>query len=95
MSIKLFAWLSSGQYLACVEHIALYSVSAAGGAQFCISCAQIDIMGGGNGMLGLLVASLGAYKATGPGLLIDIYHHIICLLFDFLVLVELRKAVIV
>jgi hypothetical protein len=70
-----------------MEHIALHSASAVGGAQICISCTQIDVTGGGSGTPGRLVAF--------PGLMIDIYYPVVCLLFDFPVLVELRDVVIV
>jgi len=66
----------SGDYLFRVEHIALHSASAAGGAQFYISCGQITVTGGGSGTPSPLVAFPGAYKATDPGLLIDIYYPV-------------------
>ena len=78
VSFQLPAALPSGQYLARVEHIALHSASTSGGAQFYISCAQISVTGGGNGTPGPLVAFPGAYKATDPGLLIDIYYPVVC-----------------
>jgi hypothetical protein len=59
----------SGKYLVRVESIALHQAQAAGGAQFYLSCAQVEITGGGNGTPGPLVAFPGAYKATDAGLL--------------------------
>ena len=61
----------------------MHSASAAGGAQFYISCGQINVTGGGSGNPGPLVAFPGAYKATDPGLMINIYYPIVS--FDFVI----------
>ncbi|OTA69985.1 lytic polysaccharide monooxygenase [Hypoxylon sp. EC38] len=58
----------SGKYLVRVESIALHQAQSVGGAQMYLSCAQVDVTGGGNGTPGPLVAFPGAYKATDPGL---------------------------
>jgi hypothetical protein len=63
----------AGEYLLRIEHIALHQASQVNGAQFYISCAQIKVTGGGNGTPGPLVAFPGAYKATDPGIKINIY----------------------
>ncbi|KAL5383847.1 hypothetical protein DPSP01_005647 [Paraphaeosphaeria sporulosa] len=68
--------LPSGEYLFRVEHIALHSAGSAGGAQFYISCAQVKVTNGGNGTPGPLVSFPGAYKATDPGILINIYYPV-------------------
>ncbi|KAH7306094.1 fungal cellulose binding domain-containing protein [Rhexocercosporidium sp. MPI-PUGE-AT-0058] len=68
--------LPSGEYLVRAEHIALHSAGSSGGAQFYISCAQINVTGGGAGTPGPLVAFPGAYKATDPGIMINIYYPI-------------------
>jgi hypothetical protein len=47
-----------------------------GGAQFYLSCAQLTVTGGGSATPGPLVAFPGAYAATDPGLLIDIYYPV-------------------
>ncbi|CZR67518.1 related to cellulose binding protein CEL1 [Phialocephala subalpina] len=73
-SVKLPASLPSGEYLIRAEHIALHSASSSGGAQFYISCGQINVTGGGAGTPGPLVAFPGAYKATDPGIMINIYY---------------------
>ena len=66
--------LESGDYLFRIEHVALHSASAAGGAQFYISCAQLTVTGGSGGKKPTdLVSFPGAYKATDPGLMINIY----------------------
>lgn len=59
------------------EHIALHSAGSSGGAQFYISCAQINVTGGGAGTPGPLVAFPGAYKPTDPGIMINIYYPIV------------------
>jgi hypothetical protein len=76
VSIPIPKSMPSGEYLFRVEHIALHSASSAGGAQFYISCAQLKVTGGGNGNPGPLVSFPGAYKATDPGIQINIYYPI-------------------
>ena len=68
--------LPSGDYLLRAENIAIHAASSANGAQFYISCAQITVTGGGSGTPGPTVSLPGAYKATDPGLLINIYYPI-------------------
>jgi len=68
--------LPSGEYLFRVEHIALHSAGSTGGAQFYISCAQVKVTGGGSGSPSPLVSFPGAYKATDPGILINIYYPV-------------------
>jgi len=75
-SVKLPASLPSGEYLIRVEHIALHSASSSGGAQFYLSCGQINVTGGGAGTPSPLVAFPGAYKATDPGIMINIYYPV-------------------
>ncbi|KAI1393861.1 glycoside hydrolase family 61 protein [Hypoxylon trugodes] len=68
--------LAEGDYLFRIEHVALHSASAAGGAQFYISCAQVHVSGGsGSAQPKDLVSFPGAYKATDPGLMINIYNN--------------------
>ncbi|KAF3920656.1 Endoglucanase-7 [Orbilia brochopaga] len=76
VSVKIPSCIPSGQYLLRVEHIALHSASSAGGAQIYIACGQINVTGGGSKAGSPLVAFPGAYKATDPGLLINIYWPI-------------------
>lgn len=66
--------LPSGQYLVRVESIGLHEAQTAGGAQFYLSCGQIEVTGGGNGIPEPLVAFPGAYQPTDPGILIDIWN---------------------
>ncbi|KAI0883430.1 glycoside hydrolase family 61 protein [Annulohypoxylon maeteangense] len=68
--------LADGEYLFRIEHVALHSASAAGGAQFYISCAQVRVSGGsGSAQPKELVSFPGAYKATDPGIMINIYNN--------------------
>ncbi|KAF5384058.1 hypothetical protein D9615_003146 [Tricholomella constricta] len=68
--------LSSGQYLVRIESIALHGAGSAGGAQFYISCGQINVTGGGSGSPKPLVAIPGVYTGNEPGILINIYWPI-------------------
>jgi len=63
----------NGQYLLRGEQIALHVAGTAGGAQFYIACAQINVVGGGNGSPSPTVSFPGAYSASDPGILINIY----------------------
>jgi len=63
----------NGQYLLRGEQIALHVASTSEGAQFYLACAQINIVGGGSGKPSPTVAFPGAYSATDPGILINIY----------------------
>ncbi|KAI5918018.1 glycoside hydrolase family 61 protein [Camillea tinctor] len=63
----------SGKYLVRVESIALHQAQSIGGAQIYLSCAQVEVTGGGSGTPGPLVAFPGAYKASDPGLMWSYY----------------------
>ncbi|KAF2144718.1 lytic polysaccharide monooxygenase [Aplosporella prunicola CBS 121167] len=65
--------VAPGQYLMRVEIIALHSAYSTGGAQFYISCAQINVSGSGTSTGTSSVSFPGAYSATDPGILINIY----------------------
>jgi hypothetical protein len=67
-----------GEYLFRVEHIGLHVAQSSGGAQFYLSCGQISVTEGGSGTPTPLVAFPGAYSATDPGILIDIYYPLVC-----------------
>ena len=68
---------AAGQYLLRIEHNALHVASSVGGAQFYISCAQINVVGKGAGNPSPTALLPGAYKATDPGILINIYYPIV------------------
>ncbi|KZV96507.1 glycoside hydrolase family 61 protein [Exidia glandulosa HHB12029] len=76
VSFKLPSALPTGQYLVRIEHIALHAASTYGGAQFYLSCAQINVTGGGSGTPGPLVAIPGVYTGNEPGILININYPI-------------------
>lgn len=76
VTTKIPACIPAGDYLFRVEHIALHSAGSAGGAQTYISCAQLTVTGGGSKTPTGLVAFPGAYKATDPGILINIYYPV-------------------
>ena len=69
VTFKVSKNVPSGNYLVRVESIALHLAQNVGGAQLYISCAQINLTGGGDGVPGPLVAFPGAYKANDPGLI--------------------------
>ncbi|KAI9700525.1 MAG: hypothetical protein M1820_006824 [Bogoriella megaspora] len=66
----------SGDYLVRIEHIALHQASSSGGAQFYIGCGQVTVKNGGSGTPSPTVAFPGAYKATDPGILLNIYYPV-------------------
>jgi len=68
--------LPSGQYLVRMEAIALHAASTFGGAQFYISCGQVEVTGGGSGTPGPLVAFPGEYTGNEPGILLNIYYPV-------------------
>ncbi|THH12764.1 hypothetical protein EW146_g7384 [Bondarzewia mesenterica] len=68
--------LPTGQYLVRMEAIALHVASTFGGAQFYLSCGQINVTGGGSGNPGPLVAIPGVYTGYEPGILININYPI-------------------
>ncbi|PPQ70718.1 hypothetical protein CVT24_000833 [Panaeolus cyanescens] len=63
----------NGQYLLRGEQIALHLSGSTNGAQFYVGCAQINVVGGGSGSPGPTVSFPGAYSATDPGILLNIY----------------------
>lgn len=74
--IKIPSCIAPGKYLMRNEHIGLHTAQSAGGAQFYLSCAQLDITGGGSKAPTNLVAFPGAYKSSDPGILININYPI-------------------
>ncbi|KAK4450406.1 putative endo-beta-1,4-glucanase D [Podospora aff. communis PSN243] len=77
VSVQIPSCIANGEYLLRVEHIALHSAGSVGGAQLYLSCAQLSVTGGtGTLNTGSLVSFPGAYKATDPGLLFQLYWPI-------------------
>lgn len=70
--VKIPTCIPNGQYLLRLELIALHSASGLGAAQFYMECAQINVVGGTGGSP-QTVSLPGAYSATDPGVLINIY----------------------
>ncbi|PVG03014.1 glycoside hydrolase family 61 protein [Serendipita vermifera] len=64
--------IPAGNYLLRAEVIALHVASGVGGAQFYMSCFQLNVTGSGSGSPGT-VKIPGAYGASDPGILINIY----------------------
>jgi cellulase len=75
MDFKIPSGLAAGDYLLRAEAIALHAASGVGGAQFYMTCYQITVTGGGSSTPeGSLFP--GAYKATDPGIEINIYQNL-------------------
>jgi hypothetical protein len=75
VSVKLPTCLAEGYYLLRVEHIALHSAGSTGGAQFYQGCAQLHVTGGGTKTFSG-VSLPGAYSASDPGILFQLYWPI-------------------
>jgi len=72
--IPIPACIANGQYLLRAEIIALHGAGSSGGAQFYMECAQINVSGGSGAKSPATVSLPGAYKASDPGILINIYQ---------------------
>jgi cellulase len=72
LDVKIPASLAAGDYLLRAEVIALHTASSSGGAQFYMSCYQLTVTGGGS-LSPATVQFPGAYKASDPGILINIH----------------------
>jgi hypothetical protein len=72
-SITIPKCIANGQYLLRAEMIALHAASTAGQAQLYMECAQINVVGGSGASSPATYSIPGIYKATDPGLLINIY----------------------
>ncbi|KAG8889714.1 hypothetical protein FRB98_003006 [Tulasnella sp. 332] len=67
--------IASGNYLLRAEVIALHVAGSVGGAQFYMSCYQINVTGGGTASPAG-VKFPGAYSSSDPGILINIYTQL-------------------
>ncbi|KAI0792266.1 glycoside hydrolase family 61 protein [Abortiporus biennis] len=67
--------IAPGDYLIRAEVIALHVASTEGGAQFYMSCYQVKV-GGSGSATPAIVKFPGAYSATDPGILINIYQQL-------------------
>lgn len=75
-SVNIPSCIPAGDYLLRAEHIGLHGASSPGGAQFYISCAQLTVTGGGSTEPSAKVAFPGAYKASDPGIQININYPV-------------------
>jgi hypothetical protein len=66
----------AGQYLLRIEHIGLHSASSFGGAQFYISCAQIEVSGSSTAKPSPTVKIPGVYTGHEDSLELSIYYPI-------------------
>lgn len=66
----------AGQYLLRVEHIGLHSASSFGGAQFYISCAQIEVSGSSTAKPDPTVKIPGVYTGHEDSIELSIYYPI-------------------
>lgn len=75
MDVKIPSNLAAGDYLLRAEAIALHAAGSVGGAQFYMTCYQLTVTGGGS-LVPSGVSFPGAYKATDPGIEINIYQKL-------------------
>jgi len=72
MDVKIPSNIAAGDYLLRAEVIALHSAGQSGGAQLYMSCYQLTVSGGGSANPAT-VKFPGAYKATDPGIQVNIH----------------------
>ncbi|KAI0452896.1 glycosyl hydrolase family 61-domain-containing protein [Xylaria acuta] len=75
VNVKIPSCVAPGYYLLRVEHIALHSAGNTNGAQFYQGCAQLYVSGSGTKTFSG-VSLPGAYSASDPGILINLYWPI-------------------
>ena len=68
------AAVPSGTYLVRIEHIGVHNAANYGGAQFFVACGQVEVVSGGSGQPGPLVAFPGAYSNDDPGIYFNNYY---------------------
>lgn len=78
VNVTIPSCLEDGQYLLRVEHIALHGASTYGGAQFYLSCTQLDVTGGGSYTASDddSCAFPGCYTGEEDGILINLYYPV-------------------
>ncbi|KAI1764583.1 lytic polysaccharide monooxygenase [Hypoxylon sp. FL1150] len=72
MDVVVPADLAPGDYLLRAEALALHTAASSGGAQFYVTCFQLTVTGAGSAKPAG-VALPGAYKASDPGILVNIH----------------------
>ncbi|OLN88157.1 putative endo-beta-1,4-glucanase D 1 [Colletotrichum chlorophyti] len=75
VQVKIPSDIPAGDYLLRAESIALHAAGSSGGAQLYMTCYQLTITGGGSASPGTVLFP-GAYKASDPGLLVDIHRKL-------------------
>ncbi|KAL7625881.1 hypothetical protein AAE478_005105 [Parahypoxylon ruwenzoriense] len=75
MDVKIPADLAPGDYLLRAEALALHTAGQNGGAQFYMTCFQLTITGSGSAEPAG-VSLPGAYKASDPGILVNIHSSL-------------------
>ncbi|KAA8892615.1 glycosyl hydrolase family 61-domain-containing protein [Sphaerosporella brunnea] len=73
-TVKIPSDIAAGNYLLRHELLALHAAGSANGAQFYPVCANLKITGSGSAVPSDTVKFPGGYKATDPGILINIYY---------------------
>ncbi|KAH9232373.1 carbohydrate-binding module family 1 protein [Colletotrichum gloeosporioides 23] len=76
MDVPISKDLVDGDYLLRAEVIALHTAGSSGGAQFYMTCYQISISGGTGTAKPSTVSFPGAYKASDPGILVNIHSKL-------------------
>lgn len=76
MDVPISKDLADGDYLLRAEVIALHTAGSSGGAQFYMTCYQISISGGTGTAKPSTVSFPGAYKASDPGILVNIHSKL-------------------
>ena len=72
MSVKIPSDIAPGDYLLRAEVIALHTAGSSGGAQLYMTCFQLSVTGSGTASPATVLFP-GAYKATDPGILVNIH----------------------
>jgi hypothetical protein len=76
LALGRLTFLAPGDYLIRFEHIGLHVAQSSAGAQFYIACGQIHINGPGGGSPSPTITLPGGYKASDPGILININYPV-------------------
>ncbi|KAK3357776.1 glycoside hydrolase family 61 protein [Lasiosphaeria hispida] len=72
MDVKIPADLAPGDYLLRAEVVALHTAGSAAGAQLYMTCYELSVTGSGSAAPPT-ISFPGAYKATDPGILVNIH----------------------
>ncbi|KAK2767167.1 fungal cellulose binding domain-containing protein [Colletotrichum kahawae] len=76
MDVPISKDLADGDYLLRAEAIALHTAGSSGGAQFYMTCFQLSVSGGTGTAKPSTVSFPGAYKASDPGILVNIHSKL-------------------